>query len=234
MQPVTLLAPLLFLFVLYTPTIIYLVKKSYDKFGRKNFFGYFFDNIVIFIFPLATNISFYNVIPRNRHSVKRKKGMQNANFDQSFKYIRRTRSLEIFHSPSEEIEAIKRKSISCQLFAWDNEKQKENIYSDRVPHFSLQQSNVLYFFFFIAAFIILFIEMYVQVSRGDSSFRDWLLDDEWGMIAKICSSILLFNLMLWLDFNREFRKDRNERLKLFSVYKWIPSFSIIGCCIYLR
>ena len=68
----TLLAPLLFLFVLYTPTIIYLIKKSDDKLGRKTFFGYYFENIVIFIFPLATHISFYNVISRSRHSVGRK------------------------------------------------------------------------------------------------------------------------------------------------------------------
>ena len=230
----TLLAPLLILFILYTPTTIYLIKKSYDKFGKKNFFEYFFDNIVIFIFPLATNISFYNVIPRNRHDVKRNKGMEKDNINQSSKYIRRTRSLEICHPPSNESEVIKRNSTSCHLFVWDNKKQKPSFYSDNVPHFSLHQSNVLYFFFFVAAFIILFIEMYVQVSRGESSFKDWFLADEWGMIAQIVSSILLFNLMLWLDFNREFRKDQNERRKLFSIYKWIPSFSIIWCYTYLR
>ena len=234
----TLLVPLLTLFILYTPTTIYLIKKSYDKFGKKNFFGYFFDNIVIFIFPLATNISFYNVIPRNRYDFERTSGMENGNSDQSSKCIRRTRSLEICHPPSKKIEAIKRNSTSCHLFVWDNKKQRE---SDNVPHFSLHQSNVLYFFFFIAAFIILFIDMYVQVSRGDSSFTDWFLADQWGMITKIFSSILLFNFMLWLDFNREIRKDQNESLKLFLIFyifirllKWRPSSSISWCYTYLR
>ena len=240
----TLLAPVLLLFILYTPTIIYLIKKSYDKFGKKNFFESFFDNIVIFIFPLATNISFYdyNVISRTRQTLKRYNGIKNETIDQNKKYIRRTKSLESFSKPSEEIEKIKRKSSSCHLLTGGNDGTYKILHLYFAPRFSLHQSNVLYFFFFSAAFMILFIEVYIQVSRGfDSSFTDWLRNPGWGIITKIFSSILFFNLLLWLDFNREFRKDQTESRKLFSIkaviikiLQWMSICPFICCYAYLR
>ena len=72
--------------------------------------------------------------------------------------------------------------------AWTNE-----------PNFSLLQSNILYLMFFLGSFLCLGADMIVQKARN-------------GFISnntQFFLSILLLNIILWIDFNfKVFRKAR--------------------------
>ena len=230
----TLLAPIFLLCILYIPTIIYLIKKSYDKLGKKYFLGSFLDNIVIFIFPLATNISFYSIIPRRKETLEKSQEMKDENT--YLRCLKRTRSLEVFNKIIEKKETMKKRSSSCHVLFWDTENRLPNDKSNFVPTFSLYQSNVLYFFFFFAAFGILFWETYIQTSRHRTPFIQWLLDTESGEITKIVTAILVVNLLLWLDFIRDFKENSTKRRKyiitkepLRRIISWAPRYPFIWC-----
>ena len=216
----TLLAPIAVLCILYTPTVIYLIKKSYDKLGKKFFLGSFLDNIVIFIFPLATNISFYSIIPRRKETLETSQEIKVTNTN--LRCLKRTRSLEVFDKITEKKEIVKKRSSSCHVLFWNIEKRLPNDISNCVPMFSMYQSNVLYCFFFFGAFAILFIQ--------------WLLDTESGEMSKIVNAILVVNLLLWLDFIRDFKENSTKSRKniitkelLRKILFWIPMYPFVGC-----
>ena len=131
---------------------------------------------------------------------------------------------------------MKKRSSSCHVLFWNIEKRLPNDISNCVPMFSMYQSNVLYFFFFFGAFGILFTETYIQTSRHRTPFIQWLLDTESGEITKIVSAIRVFNLLLWLDFIRDFKENSTKRRKniitkepLRRIISWAPRYSFIWC-----
>ena len=181
------------------------------------------DNIVIFIFPLVTNISFYNINPGSKPGSITGRRIVNGK-----KSIRKTKSLEVFPKTIESSEIKKGSSASCfNLSLLYKETRSEIINPYIHPKFSLHQSNVLYCFFFMAAFIILFLDIYLQISRGfGTTFKRWLMDHDAGIITKTFSFILLLNLLLWLDFNRECRKCSCESYKKSFPIKQIFRFPL--------
>ena len=131
---------------------------------------------------------------------------------------------------------MKKRSSSCHALFWDTENRLPNEKSNFVPMFSLYQSNVLYFFFFFGAFVILSTEMYVETSRHGTPFIQWLLDTESGEITKIVTAILVVNLLLWLDFIRDFKENSTKRRKyiitkevLRKIISWKPLYPFIWC-----
>jgi hypothetical protein len=214
-------APICYILFLYTPTVIYLVRKSFIKFGKKTFLGYFVDNIVIFIFPLATNMSFYNTNTGSKQRSRRRT-------EKIYKLIRKTKSLEVFPKTLNNIEVKKAISASCFNLSFTEENRSEKINSSFNPMFSLHQSNVLYCFFFMAAFIILFLDIFLQISRGSGTkFKLWLLNNNFGFLTKAFYLILLLNLLLWLDFNREFKNISFKQILCFPLYPFIYLYSKI-------
>ena len=123
---------------------------------------------------------------------------------------------------------MKKRSSSCHVLFWDTENRLPNDKSNFVPTFSLYQSNVLYFFFFFGAFGILFWETYMQTSKHGTPFIQWLLDTESGEITKIVTAILVFNLLLWLDFIRDF-KENSTKEPLRKIISWKPQYPFIWC-----
>ena len=218
----TLVHPILLLCILYSPTIIYLIKKSYDKLRKKYFLGSFPDNIVMFIFPLATNISFYGIIPRRKGVSEKSQETKDSNTH--LRCLKRTRSLEVFDKITEKTEIGKKRSYSCHVLFSDIEKRLPNYKSNFVPRFSMYQSNVLYFFFFSGALFILFLETYFQTRRRTTPVIHWLLEEK-----KIVTAILVVNLLLWLDFIRDYNENSTKSRKNIITKElcWTPIYPFI-------
>ena len=92
--------------------------------GKIHFLGSFLDNIVIFIFPLATNISFYSIIPRRKETLEKSQEIKDENT--YLKCFKRTRSLEVFNKIIEKKETMKKRSSSCHVLFWDIDKRLPN------------------------------------------------------------------------------------------------------------
>ena len=96
--------------------------------------------------------------------------------------------------------------------AWTNE-----------PNFSLLQSNILYLMFFLGSFLCLGADMIVQ--KGKNGFI--------SNNTQFFISILLLNIILWVDFNfKVFRKTRTEsRSNSFCEELFQDSTNIMFCVI---
>ena len=68
----------------------------------------------------------------------------------------------------------------------------------------------------------------MQTSKHGTPFIQWLLDTESGEITKIVTAILVFNLLLWLDFIRDF-KENSTKEPLRKIISWKPQYPFIWC-----
>ena len=68
----TLYAPIILITILYLPSFFYVLKISFKFFGSKNWFKNFFENPVLFIFPLLTSFSFYEILTESRLKPQKK------------------------------------------------------------------------------------------------------------------------------------------------------------------
>ena len=58
----TFTAPILFISLLYLPSFFYVLRISFKLFGFQNWMNKFFENPVLFILPLFTSFSFFQIL----------------------------------------------------------------------------------------------------------------------------------------------------------------------------
>ena len=193
----TLVFPLVYLSLLYIPTFLYLARISWNKFGKHE---EIIQNCVLLVFAVTTNFSLFKM-PKNdgngivvSQSYKDKKNK---------KELLRTTSL--IHFDGDLPHACTKRSFSCMQLTFETSDQMNN--SRRGPQFSLYQSNILYLLYFLGAFIIIFADIAFYIIRNKNmTFLIWLFTPVW--VSKVFSCLLIFNFLLWLDFNRCIRKKK--------------------------
>ena len=94
------------------------------------------------------------------------------------------------------------------------------------PNFSLFQSNLLYLFFFLGAFTYLLGDFWFSTTRNGFSFAQF---------PKVYSILLLVNLILWIDFNRNVLRDDSTENKRFGFLEHLlqNSTDMLFCLILL-
>ena len=75
----TLYAPLLLISMVYLPSIIYILIININIFGLKKFFEKFFENPLLFIFPLFTSFSFNKIVEKTPEDITQKTNKTRAN-----------------------------------------------------------------------------------------------------------------------------------------------------------
>ena len=178
---VTLVAPLLILCVLFLPTIIYvlILNIRYSQNETK-----VIEKAVLFVYPICTNMYFFE--PKCNSSKISSKMYQTAGRINRKCLKKSTSCPELSANTSIPIHRQESKSIS--VISW-----KDTASTLEEPEFSLFHSNVLYMFFFIGTLIMFGLEMALQTARKSNIAPP---------ITKMFLGILFFNLVLWLDFNR--------------------------------
>ena len=75
----TLYMPLCLICILYLPSIIYVLKINISIFGLKALWEKFFENPVLFLFPLFTSFSFHKIVQETRKEIfEMKKNRRNS------------------------------------------------------------------------------------------------------------------------------------------------------------
>ena len=94
------------------------------------------------------------------------------------------------------------------------------------PNFSLSQSNLLYLFFFLGAVTYLLGDFWFSTTRNGFSFSQF---------PKVYSILLLVNLILWIDFNRNVLRDDSTENKRFGFLEHLlqNSTDMLFCLILL-
>ena len=181
---VTLVAPLLIVFILFLPTIIYvfILTIRYSQNKTK-----VIEKAVLFVYPICTNMYFME--PKSHSAKMSSKTCQTAGTINRKGLKKSTSSPELAANIS--IPNHRPKSNSISVISW-----KDNASILDQPEFSLFHSNVLYMFFFIGTLVMFGLEMAHQTARK-SDFAP--------PITQIFLGILFFNLILWLDFNRNMK-----------------------------
>ena len=121
------------------------------------------------------------------------------------KRITRSASLPVMRTETEAFSQTKTQMIKTlsesHLNVYSDDYGSPDPSSDEKfePDFSLRQSNILYIIFFIGAFLYLLADIYFIYIRWRSfNFR---------ALPKKYISLLLINLLLWIDFNRNYKSN---------------------------
>ena len=75
----TLYAPLFLISMVFLPSILYILIVNINIFGFKKFLERFFENPLLFIFPLFTSFSFNKIVENTPEDITKKKHMTRAN-----------------------------------------------------------------------------------------------------------------------------------------------------------
>ena len=78
-QQATLYAPLFLISMVFFPSILYILIINVNIFGFKKFFEKFFENPLLFIFPLFTSFSFNKIVEKTPEDITQKKNKIRAN-----------------------------------------------------------------------------------------------------------------------------------------------------------
>ena len=193
----TLVFPLVFLSLLYIPTFLYLARISWNKFGKH---ADIVQNCVLLVFAVTTNFSLFKMQKNDGIGVS-----QSSKDKKNKKQLLRTKSL--IHFTGDLPYACKKRSFSCMQLSFETSKNGDQMINfRRGPQFSPYQSNILYLLYFLGAFIILFADIAFYIIRNNSTFLIWLFKPVW--VSKVFSCLLIFNFLLWLDFNRSIGKKK--------------------------
>ena len=168
--------PLVFLSLLFLPTcitvLIWSIKHSRQEMKKA-------EMAVLFLLPTFTNLYFIKTVKKDftdhdpgvlEQDLTLKKSQSVPNLQRKFSApVLKTRSNSLGH---------------CSTPVKDSfEIQSE---------FSLFHSNILFFLFFLGAFIILCGDLTIQYKKGYG---------QWSTTTKTFVGIFFVNLLLWLDFN---------------------------------
>ena len=186
---ITFFGPLTVICALFLPTVVYVFILNLKHSRKETKVG---EQSVLFLYPIFTNI--YFVKPKSQKSVNISRSAKT-----STKPLKRSKS-------APELTALlhksvhRQRSISMYLLPWIDTECTQ-------PEFSLFHSNVLYVLFFFPNLIRLGLELRLLiVNRGSYS----------PLLTMIVSALLCLNVILWLDFNRNWSKRKSNYEPNFS------------------
>ena len=175
----TLYFPLLYLALLFLPTIIYVEIISSRKYGLKKVTGKIVENTVFSIFAVVTNISFFKLSPAissrvetETVTIRRSQSVPNiTNTMRSGTLRQRSRSMDFVPS-----------------LIQTNEGQD--------PSFSIFQSNIMYSFYFFGTTVIFCLDLGFQMLKNGAFTNSSL----------VFFGLFLCNMILWIDFNLKLKQ----------------------------
>ena len=166
----TVYAPLILILLLYLPTIIYIVVISIRFYGLTKWLTETLNDPVYFIFPILTNMSFYEKCPPH-HEVSNPNGHFNSTNAEN-----ECNSKEVVKSAAEEcqsksnlhvgeIEEEKNDQIQIEMNyegggqsteeieveQYVDIKSVDNFFESEEKHFSVKQSNMLFLLFLLSS-----------------------------------------------------------------------------------
>jgi hypothetical protein len=234
------LAPLILISFLFLPSVIYVLILSLRFNGSKNFFEKLFKNPVLFLFPLLTSFSFYKIVERKETEpaeIENMRRTQPLAHSQGISMIcleelnedeiSKPNVFSIGKLPAEDhtnmastsgmkSQVTKNPSLpdpqASNFVSEESNHKMQNNPTDvnktnawtNEPNFSLLQSNILYLMFFLGSFLCLGMNMIVQKAKNGSISNN----------TQFFISILLLNVILWVDFNfKVFRKARTAGIR---------------------
>ena len=258
----TLYAPIILITILYLPPFLYVLKISFKFFGSKNWVKNFFENPVLFIFPLLTSFSFFEILGESKsktQNIENRRIARTCYLPQemeseaiNMENRRKQRSLSVpelmISETNLEFGSGQRSLSLTTSFIEQNEntksdtKTKENNTTSQLtptnePNLSLIQSNILYVLFFLGASIILFIDVLDQRFRKSAFWsRDpenlhihpsWISDviSNVSNVTKVFISLLVVNVILWIDFNLRIVRTSSSRSNTNDVYEDLLQYS---------
>ena len=178
--------PLLFLCVLYLPTCITVLVWSIRHSHKEMQIS---EKAVLFVLPIFTNLYFIKPVKKDNSDP----GLGVLEQDV---ILRKSNSLPNLHR-KHSLPVLKARSNSLRNLSTSVKESSET-----QSEFSIFHSNVLYFVFFLGAFIILGSDLTIQLARhykDTISYTDLFI--KISNITKIFIGIFFVNLILWLDFN---------------------------------
>ena len=217
----TFLASVASMALLYGPIFIIVIIFSFRFFGCKDVYENLIENSVLFVFPLFTNLSFYNKTKINgsidaalepqtrmlnfeflddRVSVRRTQSVPNLN--QDCNCVSDSRRFRSSLSLTPEITMLSQPTLHSLWKRPKLSKHKKPDQNKRIPSFSLVQSNILYFFFLSSNLILLGADVALQIIINRTKICEEN-DPECKNISYITKTIfgvIVFNLLLWIDF----------------------------------
>ena len=152
----TLIIPLFMLVILYLPSILYICIISFKFYRGERWSREVLADPILFIFPLFTCISFYHKKTKITEEKENETHDTRINSEKDEEDTSESRNTQ--NQFPIEVEMKNEKSVAedCNQLKEHNERSKE---------FSVQQSNVLYFLFFIGAAICIGGDISMQYLR---------------------------------------------------------------------
>lgn len=206
----TLYIPLVYLSLLFLPTIVYVLFISCRKYGIKKMFQKFVDNTVFSIFAVVTNISFFK---RSRDISK------DIADDITYKNKQRSKSVPNLTNTKR---TTYRRQISASL---DSLSQIQTIIHED-HSFSRFQSNILFDLFFFGT-TIFGTTIFFCMDLVDQTVRKGALSD----MTLAFFGIFLLNIVLWIGINFQLQQKTNNITRIGKFEELMDVSSDILVCV---
>ena len=158
---------------------------SFKFYGWKTWIVNITDEIVLFVFPLVTNFSFYQEFDKVE-------SVPESQVERGFPMFERRRVSRTTSLPQLNTETENKNTPEIQDIE-STKKQKRN------PCFSKKQSIILYCIFLFNYLIVLSLDITVQLLRKTHVPMHYKV----SYVTKNTASVLVFNIFLWCDFITE-------------------------------